>query len=125
MNHNETETVNQAATQAKAARILADLTTRQIDARLPVASWHLSAYTTDLSGNVTAHEYDRDGNLYHDDKTSIENVRAWGRSFAVEPRYEEWETKPGTAEIGITIRENGITINIWALIATIKKTEQK
>ena len=116
METSESESGRCAAAQAKAARVLATLTEQQIDAKLPVASWHLSAFDTELSGNVTALEYDHDNNIYRDDEKSIKNVQKWGRSFAIEPEYSQWQTEPGYGEIAITINESGVIINIWACI---------
>lgn len=118
MKNSKSENLRRAVEQAEAARILLALTNQQLDAKLPVASWHLSAFGTVLSGNVTALEYDHDLNLYCDDETSIKNVQAWGRSLNIEPEYRKWQTQPGISEISITTKENGITVNIWACITT-------
>lgn len=117
MRTSKPDTPQRAAEQATAARILLALTNHQIDAKLPIASWHLSAFATELSGNVTSLEYDHNNNLHRDDKISIANVRAWGRSLGVEPVYQKWETESSAGELFITIKENGITINIWARIS--------
>lgn len=118
MKNSKPGNLRRATEQAEAARILVGLTTQQLDAKLPAASWHISAFGTELSGNVTALEYDRDHNLYCDDETSIKNVQAWGRSLGIEPEYREWLTQPGTSEISITTEEHGIKVNIWACITT-------
>lgn len=121
MKSDEFERERRAVAQAESARMLASLTDRQIGAKLPIASWHIGAFDTELSGNVTALEFDHDHNIYRDDKTSIENVRAWARFFAVEPEYKQWQTAPEWGETFITVNELGITITIWACITTNQK----